>query len=58
MTKCGDFYNSGFGTCKADLPTAINYYLRSSKLGDVDATLNLGSIYEDQKKIDKAVEMY
>ncbi len=58
MTKCGDFYNSGFGTSKPSLPTAISYYLRASKLGEIDALLNLGSIYEEQKKYEQAAEMY
>jgi uncharacterized protein len=58
MTKCGDFYNSGFGTSSPSLSTAISYYSRACKLGDLDSLLNLGALFEEQKKFEQAAEMY
>ena len=46
LTKCGDFYVSGYGVDQANKNVAIKYYLMAQKLGETEAMLNLGALFE------------
>lgn len=42
INKLGNFFFSGFGVEKIDIPLAIRYYERAADLNDPDALINLG----------------
>jgi TPR repeat protein len=49
--KVGDFYYSGIAIERPNVQEALQWYERASALGNIEALLNLGTIYEEGNKL-------